>query len=158
MSDRREMDQLFHELLPSATAEQIESARPQILNRLRADAADIASQHENAEVVPLNYGDYYILAVLSEGERHGYAIMSEVEAITDSATKFGPGTLYTSIDRLLTAGLIEESRTRPDPKLNDEPRRHFLLTGQGQKVLASVSERLAAQRQFASVRQIARTI
>ena len=54
MPDRREMDQLFNELLPSATAEQIESARWTILNRLR----------EIPEVVPLNYGDYYILAVL----------------------------------------------------------------------------------------------
>src|SRR5262245_11029991 len=157
MPNRREMDRLFIDLLPSATEEQVEAARWQILNRVRADVPSTREVADVTEVVRLNYGDYHILAVLSEGERHGYAIMSEVEGITDGATKFGPGTLYTSIDRLRIAGFIEETQTRPDPKLNDEPRRHFRLTRQGQRALDAESERLAV-RHVSSVRQIVRSI
>ena len=61
------------------------------------------------EFLPLNHADYHILLALADGERHGYGIMSDVEEITGGATWFGPVTLYTSIKRLLTSGLIEES-------------------------------------------------
>jgi DNA-binding PadR family transcriptional regulator len=75
--------------------------------------------------------------------------MSDVEKMTGGATKFGPGTLYTSIKRLLTAGLIEESEDRPDPKLDDERRRYYGLTAMGKKVVAAESERLAALLRYA---------
>jgi DNA-binding PadR family transcriptional regulator len=35
--------------------------------------------------------------------------MQDVEALSDGAVRLGPGTLYTAIKRLRTAGLIEES-------------------------------------------------
>ena len=52
------------------------------------------------------------------GERHGYAIMAEVEQLTNGALRLAPGTLYTTIKRLLGAGLIEETgrATRPAPR------------------------------------------
>ena len=75
--------------------------------------------------VALNNADVHIMLVLADGDRHGYAIMSDIEQITNGSTKLGPGTLYTSIKRLLTAGLIEESEERPDPKLDDERRRYY---------------------------------
>jgi DNA-binding PadR family transcriptional regulator len=140
MTRERTMDELFEGLLPSASQEQIEDARSRILARVRAGAV------EEPVALPLgrlNHGDYHILLVLSEGERHGHAIMAQVAEVTERATRFGPGTLYTSIKRLLTTGLIEESRNRPDTKINDEPRRYYRLTGIGQKALAAESERLA---------------
>src|SRR5262245_35870871 len=93
--------------------------------------------------LPLNHADFHILLALAEGERHGYGIMSDVARITDGATTLGPGTLYTSIKRLFEAGLIEESGNRPDPKLDDERRRYYALSGLGRKVLAAELERLS---------------
>jgi DNA-binding PadR family transcriptional regulator len=152
------MDQLFERLLPSALEDEIEAARWPILNRIRVDiASGIQPVGKAAVATPaLNYGDYHILLVLERGERHGYAISTEVEQVTEGATKFGPGTLYTSIQRLLKAGLIQEARTRPDPRVNDEPRRYFRLTGVGQRVLAEVSEKRAARLRHAQVPQIVR--
>jgi len=148
------MDELFARLLPSASQEQIEGARGRVLARVRAGAVE----EPVALPLGLNHGDYHILLVLSEGERHGYAILAEVAEVTEGATRFGPGTLYTSIKRLQTAGLIEESTNRPDPKINDEPRRYYRLTAMGQKVLAAESERLAARLPHAHNPQILRSI
>ena len=57
----------------------------------------------------------YILVSLSSGPRHGYAIMTDVEAI--SGSPMGPGTLYGALARLERRGLIEalepEERRRP---------------------------------------------
>jgi DNA-binding PadR family transcriptional regulator len=57
----------------------------------------------------------YILLFLSEGPKHGYAIMVDVEAI--SGSPLGPGTLYAALARLEHRGLIEslepEARRRP---------------------------------------------
>ena len=153
------IDQLFRRLLPSATPEQVESSRGRILERVRADGAKGRQPSEQTAISSssLNYGDYHILRVLAEGERHGCAIMSEIEQLTEGATKFGPGTLYTSIDRLLKAGLIQESKTRPDLRLNAEPRRHFQLTSLGQRVLVDHTDRLGAGMPYARVAPTVRT-
>ena len=160
MTSRKQMDQLFERLLPSASPEQVESARNLLLDRQRADVAAGRQPVEKTEPFPaaLNYGDYHILLVLSDGENHGFAIMSEVEEVTEGATKFGPGTLYTSIRRLLKAGLIEETRSRPDPRVNDEIRRHYRLSGLGQKVLAAESERRSARHSYLRSPQIVRFV
>ena len=65
------------------------------------------------------------------GEKHGYAIMKEIDASKPNALRLGPGTLYRSIKQLLHAELIEESGERPDPALDDERRRYYRLTRQG---------------------------
>jgi DNA-binding PadR family transcriptional regulator len=57
--------------------------------------------------------------------------------------KMGPGTLYGTIKRLLEAGLIEESDERPDPKLDDERRRYYRLSGLGQRVVRAEAQRYA---------------
>jgi DNA-binding PadR family transcriptional regulator len=106
------------------------------------------------EFLPLNHADLHILLVLADGERHGYGIMSDVEEMTGGATTFGPGTLYTSIKRLLTSRLIEESANRPDPKLDDERRRYYRLTALGRKVLAAESERLSVLLRYAREHRI----
>jgi DNA-binding PadR family transcriptional regulator len=56
-----------------------------------------------------------ILLALSEGPRHGYAIMADARALSGIA--LGPGTLYATLARLEARGLIEalepEDRRRP---------------------------------------------
>ena len=87
------------------------------------------------DLLPLTPAVFHVLLALVEGERHGYAIMQEVAESTRRRIKMGPGTLYGTIKRLLEAGLIEESDRRPDPRLDDERRRYYRLTGFGQRVV-----------------------
>ena len=43
----------------------------------------------------------------------------------------GPGTLYGSLGRMIDAGLIRESDKRVDPKMDDERRVYYKITGAG---------------------------
>jgi DNA-binding PadR family transcriptional regulator len=72
---------------------------------------------------------HHILLSLLRGELHGYAIMQAVEELSDGSMRLGPGSLYTTLPRLLDEGLVEESEARPDDK--DERRRYYRLTGTG---------------------------
>jgi DNA-binding PadR family transcriptional regulator len=92
--------------------------------------------------LPLTPAVFHILLALADRERHGYAIMQEVEATTEGRISMGPGTLYGSIKRLLRAGLIEESDERPDPALDDRRRRYYRLTDFGRRVAAAEAARL----------------
>ena len=78
---------------------------------------------------------YQILLALLAGEKHGYAIMQDVEALSDGTVRLGPGTLYGAIKRLIEQNWIEESGDRPDPILDDERRRYYRLTGIGREVV-----------------------
>jgi DNA-binding PadR family transcriptional regulator len=93
--------------------------------------------------LPLPASTFHVLLVLAEGEKHGYAVMREVERISEGAVKMGPGTLYGTIKRMLESGLCEESGKRPDPDLDDERRRYYRITGLGEKVVAAEVRRLA---------------
>ena len=106
------------------------------------------------EILPLTPAVFNILLALADGEKHGYAIMLEVEANTQGAVKMGPGTLYGSIKRMLASGLIEECDERPDPALDDERRRYYRLSGLGQRSLRLEAERLEHQVSLARFKQV----
>ena len=106
------------------------------------------------EILPLTPAVFNILLALADGEKHGYAIMLEVEANTLGAVKMGPGTLYGSIKRMLASGLIEECDERPDPALDDERRRYYRLSGLGQRALRQEAERLERQVRVARFKQV----
>ncbi len=94
--------------------------------------------------LPVTTAALHILLALRDGEKHGYAIMREIEDVSGGRVRMGPGTLYGSIKRLLADGLIEESDARPDPDLDDQRRRYYRLTGLGERVCAAEVERLRA--------------
>lgn len=94
------------------------------------------------EQLPLTSATLNILLALSGEERHGYGIMSEVSLRTGGSVRLGPGTLYTSLKRMLAAGIVEESDERPDPELDDKRRRYYRLSGFGERVLAAEIDRL----------------
>ena len=94
-------------------------------------------------LLPLTPAVFHVLLALAGGERHGYAIMQEVNESTEGQIKMGPGTLYGTVKRLLEAQLIEESDERPDPHLDDERRRYYRLTGVGEQVVKAEARRYA---------------
>jgi DNA-binding PadR family transcriptional regulator len=94
--------------------------------------------------LPLTPPVFHILVALSDGERHGYAIMRQVAEDTDGALQLGPGTLYGCLQRMLAAGLVEESDWRPEPQLDDERRRYYRISNFGTRVVKAEAKRLAA--------------
>lgn len=58
---------------------------------------------------------YYILIALLE-QGHGYLIMQRVEELTEGKFTIGPASLYTTLKKLLNAGLIEMVPGQPDHK------------------------------------------
>lgn len=104
--------------------------------------------------LPLTPAVFHILLALADGEKHGYAIMKEVETSTNGQVSMGPGTLYGSIKRMLKAGLVAETDDRPDPALDDARRRYYELTAYGRRVLRAELERLGEALRLASQKNI----
>jgi len=100
------------------------------------------SNREPEALLPLTPAVFHILLALADSERHGYGIMQEIAGRTGGSMRMGPGTLYGSIKRMLTDGLIEASEERPDAALDDERRRYYRLTGFGRHVLTAEAQRL----------------
>jgi DNA-binding PadR family transcriptional regulator len=93
--------------------------------------------------LPLSPAAFCILLALKDGEKHGYAILGEVSRQTDGSVRLLPGTLYNLLKRMLEDGWIAELEERPDPALDDERRRYYLLTALGDRVVSLEAERLA---------------
>jgi DNA-binding PadR family transcriptional regulator len=92
--------------------------------------------------LPLKSNWFHILLSLVGGEQHGYGIMQDVLERSGGKVRLWPATLYGSLKRLITAGLIVESAQRPAPELDDERRRYYRLTPLGHRVLDLESQRL----------------
>ncbi|MDQ4035723.1 MAG: PadR family transcriptional regulator [Chloroflexota bacterium] len=90
---------------------------------------------------PLTPAVLHILLALSTEERHGYGIMKQVEWESQGKVKMGPGTLYGSLGRMMSAGLIRESDKKIDPAMDDERRIYYTLTGLGRKALEAELDR-----------------
>ncbi len=101
------------------------------------------------DTVNLTPAMVHILIALLEGERHGYAIMRAIDEITAGEMRIGPGTLYTSIRKLLDAGLIGESGERPDSMDDDERRRYYRLSAEGRRAASQEIDRLSRLLRFA---------
>ena len=107
-------------------------------------------------LLPLTPAVLHILLVLADGERHGYAIAQEVEAISDGQVRMGPGTLYGSILRMTEARLVEEATGRPRED-GAERRRYYHITAFGARVLSLELARLDAVMNVARRKQLLHT-
>ena len=94
------------------------------------------------DFLPLTAPVFHILLALADEQRHGYAILQEIERRSDGAVMMGTGTLYTAVRRMLTSGLIDRSETRPDPSEDDERRTYYQLTSLGAQVARAEAARM----------------
>lgn len=92
--------------------------------------------------LPLHPEVFRMLVVLRSGERHGYALVKELERDPGRPGKVLPANLYRRIRTLLDQGLIEESGKRPDPEVDDQRRRYFRVTELGEAVARAEASRL----------------
>jgi DNA-binding PadR family transcriptional regulator len=92
---------------------------------------------------PLTSSNFYILLALADGEQHGLGIAAEIAARTDGDVELGPGTLYTAIQKMESAGLIKESTSRSRGDNDDSRRRYYRITATGRHALQAEAKRLA---------------
>ena len=95
------------------------------------------ADRDPSELLPLTPALFHVLLSLADGEKHGYAILKEVEQRTDGTVVLSTGTLYGIIKRLLAEGMIRESAAG-----SDERRTAYRLTAFGRKVALAEAERL----------------
>jgi DNA-binding PadR family transcriptional regulator len=101
--------------------------------------------HDRVDVealLPLPPATFHILVALADQDRHGYAIIQDVEARTEGALRLGAGTLYRSIARMVEQGLIREVSARPRAVLDDARRRYYRVTPFGHDVARAEMRRL----------------
>jgi DNA-binding PadR family transcriptional regulator len=106
-------------------------------------------------LLPLPPATFHILLAVADEDRHGYAIIQDVEARTNGELRLSAGTLYRSIQRMLEQGLIVEPRERPMPELDDERRRYYRITPFGRAVAEAESRRMAQLLRMARNRGLA---
>ena len=111
--------------------------------------------------LPLTPFAFQVLLALADGERHGYAIIKEVEERSGGSVRLRTGTLYTLLQRLLEEQLIGEQGTVTTPGHRDpgtatgerdagpaaradSRRRYYQLTALGDAVLRAEAQRLEA--------------
>jgi DNA-binding PadR family transcriptional regulator len=105
--------------------------------------------------LPLSPVVFEILLALADDERHGYAILREVEHRSEGRSRLRPGSLYRALARLLADGLIAESDERPVPeRADDARRRYYSLTPLGRQVARGEASRLAALVRAAGAKRI----
>jgi DNA-binding PadR family transcriptional regulator len=91
---------------------------------------------------PLTPPVFQVLLSLADGDKHGYAILKDVEEHSGGEVRLNTGTLYAIIKRLLADGLIVEPRNRPLAEDDDQRRRYYRLTPKGREVAAAEVERM----------------
>jgi PadR family transcriptional regulator, regulatory protein PadR len=95
-------------------------------------------QKKPEDFLPLSTTAFYVLGTLSEGgEKHGYRIARDVEELSEGVVKFGVGSLYPLLGRLLDQGLIERAGGT-----SNERQKSYKLTGLGERVFRAELARM----------------
>ncbi len=91
---------------------------------------------------------FLILVSLAEEARHGYAILKDVENLSNQRIRMSTGTLYGALRRMLEDGWIAHSQEADAPR----GRQAYRLTALGRKVLNAEVDRVKLLARLASSR------
>lgn len=92
--------------------------------------------------LPLTTAEFHVLLALGDRALHGYGMMQALEEKTGGRDSLLPGSLYTTLSRMVEKGLLEELPEPPDPDA-DRRRRYYRSTDLGLAVARAESARLA---------------
>jgi len=101
---------------------------------------------------PLTEPVLLILMSLAGEPRHGYALMKDIETLSDRQVRLSTGTLYGALHRLLKDGLIQ--RFSQEDQSRDK--QAYRLTAAGLKALQAEMERMKQLTRAAALRLKAR--
>jgi DNA-binding PadR family transcriptional regulator len=106
-----------------------------------------------ADVLPLTETTFLILLSLVNEPRHGYAIMQDVEALSDGRVQLSTGTLYGALRRFLRDGWITRIDESEHTELRDERnRKYYRLTETGSQILKQEIRRMKSLLDIASLK------
>jgi DNA-binding PadR family transcriptional regulator len=91
--------------------------------------------------VPMKPLEFSVLLVLAEGEEYGYGIVKRIAEEGAGGIRLAPSNLYYVLDRMMAAGLVEESE-EGDPSPDAVRRRYYRITKGGRDALRSEARRL----------------
>jgi DNA-binding PadR family transcriptional regulator len=85
----------------------------------------------------------HILLALGTDAMHGYAIMQSIVDRSAGQIRILPGTLYSTIKKLVAEGLVEECAAPANADSEDARRRYYRVTKFGRSAVKAQTERLA---------------
>jgi DNA-binding PadR family transcriptional regulator len=108
------------------------------------------TQSRISKPLPLREPTFFILLSLVPGDKHGYAILKDVEEISQGKVRLSTGTLYEALARLLDQGFIERvlnakedmDESRKGQNHPGKPRKAYRLTKAGRRVLEAETRRM----------------
>lgn len=115
----------------------------------------MVSEENIQQELPLTEATFFILLSLAAGKKHGYAIMKDIEQLSDGRISLGTGTLYGALGRLLDQGWIERVE---EPQETRRPRKAYILSELGRRILGAEMSRLQANLSRAQQRLVGGTV
>ena len=109
------------------------------MNYLRSD--ELIGDREILEELPLTETTFFILLSISPKPKHGYAMMKDVEGLSEGRIRLSTGTLYGAIRRLLEKDWIKRVENLTE-KADGRGRKAYTLTRYGQRILNAEVDRL----------------
>lgn len=95
---------------------------------------------DSQDYLPLTETSFFILISLATAPKHGYAIMKEVEAMSDARVVLATGTLYSALRRMLEDGWVNRIEDRS--VVGGRERKLYQLTEHGRRILEAETTRL----------------
>ena len=92
------------------------------------------------DIPPLTPAVFHVLLALTGGDRHGYAILKDIQQRTGGSMKMQAGTLYGTLQRLLDLGWVDEIAP-PDDEA-DARRRYYRLNREGRTAIQTDVQRM----------------
>jgi len=97
----------------------------------------------NNSIEPLSQPALHVLLALGSEAKHGYAIMRDIAAESDGRIRLLPGTLYSTIKKLLADGLLDEVDAPRNADSDDARRRYYRVTKKGRAAAEAETRRMA---------------
>ncbi|HVL68602.1 MAG TPA: helix-turn-helix transcriptional regulator [Vicinamibacterales bacterium] len=94
-------------------------------------------------LLPLSAPMFHILIALGDEAMHGYAVMQSIAERSGGQVRLLPGTLYSTIKKMLALQLLEECDAPAEVDSDDERRRYYRVTRFGREVRGAETERLS---------------
>jgi DNA-binding PadR family transcriptional regulator len=85
----------------------------------------------------------HVMLALGGDALHGYAIMQSIEARSGGRIRILPGTLYSTLRKLLAEDLVEECEPPRNADSDDARRRYYRVTKAGRIAMKAQTARLA---------------
>lgn len=103
----------------------------------------MTAQSDIQNSLPLTEATFFIMLSLLPAPTHGYAIMKDVQALSDNRVILSTGTLYGALKRLLENNWIERLENL-DTNETGRPLKRYQLTSWGKRILNAEIARLRA--------------